>query len=550
MRILRLDIGEHKNRVEMHPLVTVVQNLDQEGADSLLQHIRSLARGSAVGVCGLIEDQSNLLVLEGDEMIALSHVTTVDVVVDSDNHAIKEAATSALQAEIDQLQRQADIDAAQVEEIRAQLDPTVKSRLARLRRELQQLVNGVDLNHERQQELETALEQSRRFDHLVKTSAEGVSEAIQAWEDYQAYLRENQEHVGRLSEAYASAQNQLAACKNAVAQAEQAAQPVLLTQDEEARLYELEELREQKSWRDHSPDAAELDSLLNKVGVTSWTGYTMHRMSPTAAPERVAHLEECRKTLRAQEQQSSHTRKTLNNDPIVSELESRRTKALELAQQKLGQDIQLSDDIHGKLRSLEHVQVNPEWLEAQKDLLTLLQTPGFGAPEDVDIEGAQAYATSWLKDNGLAESEVRGQDRVRQEIVVAERVLGRHNRAMAQMDRVEQRAASSKKQIARIFAARDAAEARGAHHTAELLSYIRSVTEEALWEASRAIPVAVTGSLEQIDVPELMSSLELLAQKVQVIVVSANPAVADWASSVGAQRALLTQASVGHIDAT
>ncbi len=548
MRILRLDIGENKNRVEMHPLVTVVQNLDEGGASSLLQHIRSLARGSAVGVSGLIEDQSNLLMLEGDEIIALSHVTTVDVVIDSDNRAVQEAATAALQAEIDQLQRQADIDAALVEEVRAQLDPTVKSRLARLRRELQCLVNGVDLDNERQQGLEAALERAGHFDHLIRTSAEGTQDAIDAWENYQEYLREHQNHVGQLSAAYASAQTQVDACKLAVTEAEEAAKPVLLTRDEESRLFELEELREERGWRDHSPDAAELDSLLKKVGVSSWTGYTMHRLSPKASPESLAQLEQARSALRTQEMQRSATRKTLNNDPVVAELELRRSEALKQAQLCLSNDVELSDDIGAKLRMLEHVQVNPNWIETQKELLTLLQTPGFGTPDDVDMERAQAYARSWLKENGQAKTEVRGQDQVRQEIVVAERILGRHNRAMVQIDSVEQRAEASRKQIARIFAARDAAEARGAHLTAELLSYIRTVTEEALWEAGSAIPVALTGSLDQIDIPELMASLELLAQKVQVVVVGSNQAVASWATSVGNQRALLTEATVGQFE--
>ena len=542
MRILRLDIGENRKSVEMHPLMTVVSTLDDSERASLLQNLRSLARGSAVGVSGLIEDQSKLLVLDGEGTIALSHVTTVDVVVDADSEAVQEASTHALQAEIDQLQRQADIDAALVEEIRAQLDPTVKSRLARLRLELQSLIDGADPDEQRRALVQQAYEHASSFEQLLIEQPEAVAAAVEAWDRYQAFLREHQDYVSQVSNSMSQAELQIDVSRQTVAAAEAEAVPVLLNGEEESRLFELEEARGAKGWQEGSPESNELNALLNKVGVTSWTAYTMHSVSPSVAPEKLGHIEKCREALKADEQALAEVKNKINTDPIVGELERLRSEANQQALTQLGGD-QLPDNVGAALGGLQQTQISPEWLEAQKELLSLLQTPGFGAPDSLDLEGAQGWSRLWLQQNDEKRGKVRDKGQVRKEILVAEQVLGRHNRAMAQMDRVEQRSTTSRTQISKIFQARKSAEARGAHHTAELLSFVRSMTEQALWESSSAIPVAVTGSLRNIDVSELMSSLELLAQRVQVVVVSDNADVVRWVEIAGPERALVSNPS-------
>ena len=117
-----------------------------------------------------------------------------------------------------------------------------------------------------------------------------IADLLSKWEEYERERQQNEQHLGQLEQEVARAQEVAEQSRQRLEQAELEAKPVLLTSAEEARLEHLYELDSGgKGWRRKGlapEEHAERQALLDKVGVNSWTEYSVFRMSPTASPEK------------------------------------------------------------------------------------------------------------------------------------------------------------------------------------------------------------------------------------------------------------------------
>ena len=134
MRLLRFDFRDDFSSVDLHPLITVVSGLEPAHQRQLFEAVRRLSSGSTVGLRGLVEHQGLLVELDAGTGDPLGSVSTeAPVLIYVDGVAVQSCEVG-LQAEIDQLERQAAIDAVAVEEIRADLDLAVRAKVLGLRR--------------------------------------------------------------------------------------------------------------------------------------------------------------------------------------------------------------------------------------------------------------------------------------------------------------------------------------------------------------------------------------------------------------------------------
>ena len=125
MRFLRLDFRDDLNSIDFHPLITVVSALDPAYQRQLFEAVRRLSSGSTVGLRGLVENEGLLLELDATVTDPLAPVNTSAAVLIYLDAVSAGSADVGLQAEIDQWERQAAIDAVAVEEIRANLDLSI-----------------------------------------------------------------------------------------------------------------------------------------------------------------------------------------------------------------------------------------------------------------------------------------------------------------------------------------------------------------------------------------------------------------------------------------
>ncbi|MEM7339107.1 MAG: hypothetical protein AAF467_10695 [Actinomycetota bacterium] len=134
MRLLRLDFRTTDRSVDLHPFVTVLPFLDRRERHELVEAIRQLARGSTLGLRGLLQHEGLLVDLDGESRYELPAFTTTNVVFDE--QAADGDDLYGLRAEVDQQRRVAEVSAAAVEELRSEIDPWAAERVADLEAKL------------------------------------------------------------------------------------------------------------------------------------------------------------------------------------------------------------------------------------------------------------------------------------------------------------------------------------------------------------------------------------------------------------------------------
>ncbi len=567
MRFLRLDFGDDLHSLDLHPLVTVVSGLSTKHQRQLFESVRRFSTGDTGGVRGLIEHDGELVELDGRSKDRLESLQTAsDVVVYVDGVADTANRLVGLQAEIDQWERRAAIAAVVVEEIRADLDPSLKAKVAELRRLVDPMgVANNDLSEASTQQVRymaarAAFERVQTTERYVRKVDPAVADLIEQWDAYQIRRRQNDEHLHTLENEVEQAKQAVEQARARKHHAESAAKPVLLTGEEETRLEALAELENDsgKGWRRKGmseEERAEMQQLLAKVGVNSWTEYWVFRTAPTATPERMAAVADAAKELELAIDRQQRIEQLAASDEVYLELEMSLNRLRKEAKEHLGAVV--PKDLGAALKGLIDEVESPEWLAALNDLRDVLASNDLRPPYGYEPDEILGWTASWLEaearlqessdlDANRSPEEVESLNR---ELERAEQRLLRHRRALIRIERAERSARAASERLERLQLQMTERQTRSGPATADdVVSFIRPVLDRVALDTGGSVPVVVTGSMPGLDGPEmeiLMSELESLAQKVQVIVVTNRTEAINWAGEVGLRRAVLCSGASG-----
>lgn len=552
MRILRLDLGQGRIGVDLHPFLTVVHGVSPLERDDLVDALRRLARGSANGLHGLLQHQGLLVEMDGsgNGPLAGRALTTADVVVDADAGSLDDL--PRLQAQIDQQQRRAEIDAVVVEEVRADFDPAARARLAVLEARLDP---GAEAVLARRRAQATRLRETvAALDGLapvIQEAPDGVPALRQRWERYQTRVEEAEQHFAHLRAAVAQSETRLAVARQASEEAERQARPVLLTRDEEARLELLsfpgmDDTRRGKWRRVLRPEEqAEMEALLAKVGVESWTAYTVYRTDPVAPAARIEAAAQARRAVDEAEANLAETKAELETDAVSRQLNQELLDIRAAARAHLG--LMLPPDLGRALRELVVEKANPAWQAAVASLRQSLDSvddppDGVDASAD-DVAVLVAGAGRWLAAMEAADRD-RDDETFQADLARARRDVDRHRRAMARLPRAEAAATASEAELNRL---RTEAGRRSAGEPLDLetlLARVAAVATQVAVDARGSLPMVIVGAfagLADDELDQVLDRCRQLSGGLQVVVVSDRASARRWAEAAGLGQALVSR---------
>lgn len=553
MRFLRLDFRDEVKGFDLHPLLTVISAAEQREIEQLLDAVRSFSSGSTGGLRGLIEHDGLLLEIDpavGEPLRGLATSAAVVLHVDGptgpDGHG-------GLAAELERWERQAAIDAVVAEEIRSDLDLSVSARVRRLRDRLrppQVDDSNATAGRLRLRAVRRAFDSVNLHPPLVPRSDDELESLIERWDRYRVRYHEQEGHLRNLSARVAEAERAVTAATDAMAEARLEARPSLLSPEHEARLEALVELTVTSSrWRRGltGEEEAEMRELLDSVGAKSWTEYSMQRMSPTVPPDKLAAVERAEDDLDQARQQLDHVRNERASDPVAADLSRELDEIKQDCQPLLG--VLVPADIGGALRQRVEMIDNVAWLDALNDLRDVLSSNELHPPCGFEPAEVLGWTDSWLRaqesllggpTRPVGEDDEAGTE-IRLELDSASHCLVRHDRALSQIEEAERVAERSMQRVAQLREQLEAHEGTRPPTTAsEIVDLVFPVAERVLNEVGGSLPLAIVGEhsgLPPAEIEELMESLEEMAERLQIILVSDNPTVAQWAKRVGLERA-------------
>jgi len=295
--------------------------------------------------------------------------------------------------------------------------------------------------------------------------------------------------------------------------------------------------------------------MLARVGVESWTAYTVYRVAPTAPPGKREAAEAAKRSLAEAEALLDEARTSLATDELTSDLNDEEDAIRAEARPHLGQ--LLPADLGEALQELVVQRPNPAWLRAVgelNDVLPSIDPPRVESatspieaelrPEEAD--GVVVAAERWLVAKRRERADIDF-DRIRDELGGAKRQLARHDRALQRIERAEAAAASSRNRLEAL----QALLAGGVEHDGDavpaVLALLAPIVAQVEQEAGGSVPIAVIGTfgtLTDDEACQLMDELERYASTLQVVVVSDHAAIGAWAQVAGLDRALVSRPKV------
>ncbi len=548
MRLLRLDLGGQSGSLNLHPFLTVMQRKGVDDRQPVINAARSLANGDGAGVHGLVETEKGLIELVGKPPADLGcPITTEDIVLDTDEAAGGTTSPPAMKAELDQLVRRASIDAVAVEMIRADLDPAAAARLQHLRSyqagdaealmDSRVVANLAKVGH--------ALSVVNEQPPTLIEAAAGMLDLIQRWRAYEAKATGHAPHVDALTERIAAAETEVKLAEIAQIQAEGEAQPVRLTHDEENRLDELAnpttEKRGKKKQRDRTEaESAEMNAILGRIGLPTYTAYAMHRLNPQAPPEKQAALHAATATVARAQADLEEAKAEASLDPVQRELQFDRAAIAEDAKPHLGEV--LPEDLGPALESRVTERENPLWIEALGKLFDALNSVGSGIPTNMEPADLPQWAVEWIE---ITEQDAREKagiapDDIEDQVTAAENALRRHAKAMARIDQMEAAAEQTARKAQHLEMQLARAEQPTPLGAAEALDNLLPQLERINAHAGSSCPVVLSGQFGELtddEVEDLLFSLEAFTEHFQLIVVTERNCAQQWAATVGLERA-------------
>ncbi len=549
MRILRLDLGTELGTVDLHPFVSIVHGLTPSQRQGLLDAVRSLARGSEPVPAGLVESNGVLTELPSDGVSGLGPFTTEDVVASVDSMSIDPSEIPAKKAELDQVRKQAQIDAVYVEEVRADLVPSALSDVQRIKDHL----NGVARPDAKQIQAEgsitavqAALESASIVEPVLRETRPEVAGLIDRWEQHRGLVAEAKGHLDGLNREIQKAETELTRTIEALAEAKQKAVPVTLSPAEDSRLTDLSTESMDKKGRGRKrsdEETEEMERLLAKVGQNTYSNYVMYRLDPQPSAEHAALVQAAEMSVDRARSNADDARTVLANDDIAFDLKRDYDEIKDEARVHLGP--MLPEDLGAALAGFVTETTNPEWLESMSVLGHELLAAGADpvAIEEVAPEDLPQVAEQWLRNAQMDLDSLRqgpAHSELEFALELAEARFNRHLRAMSRIDRMEATAAESSSRVAELSDQIARAEA-GESGQAGIVQTIRQVADRIRTQAGAAAPLVLDGEfagMEDSEVSFLLDELEILTKEMQIIVVSSRSVAGEWASNAGLRRAL------------
>ncbi len=547
MRILRLDLRNGQGTVDLHPFMSIVQGLGGPQAEELVAAIRGLVRGSDVGLGGLIESGGELLELRGDGTDAIGPLTTEDVFVALDD--VSGAGDPVvLQALFDQLEKRAMIEAAQLEEARADLDTGSAARVQRLHQSIAAFDGDDRSDLRRVEAVREAIDALALHQPILREMPGDIQEILGEWEEYEAARSASQPQIDAISEKIQQLMLDRESAQNAVTEAVALAIPVELTREEDARVEELSNpaVQSRRAKRSGSNDEDEMAELLARVGQTSYISYVMYRMAPQPAPETVAEVELAKLRLEQIEARLNEARADLEHGDVMQHLNGILEGVKTTARRHLGP--MLPSDLGSALRKQVVERENPDWVEALRDLYDELVAQQVAVPDDLDAQTLPTWAAKWISEteapidltSGPSRAELLGQ------LANAEKELERHARAMNRIDRLELVAATSADEAGDVAIRLASSDAPCGTSAERAVAMLRPLADRVRVQAGSSVPLILQGEFVDLEgdaIRDLLDELEVLAQDLQLVIVSNRAEAMEWASEVGLRRALCSSIS-------
>lgn len=556
MRFLRVDFEGELRSVDLHPFLNVVSGLSRHHQRRLFDTIRWLASGRTQGIRGLVEHQGILLELDGNHQAGLNEAATkADVVVYADIGP-GETPLLTFEDEIDFWRRRAAVDAARVEEIRADLDVVAKSDVVEIRQHLARTSPAKMLNEpdDRSAVVEAVRSCYFRVSKLPPINVhtdEQVVELIQRWKDLCVVRDRVEQDLSTSRLAVSEAEKEVARADAALAAANADAKPVRLTKEQEMRLEELcdpEHSSNKKRNKDSSAaDDEERKALLRIVGVSSWPAYTLSRLTPRIPEEKKTAVRDAERAHGLAEKNLAAANHHVNSSEEASGLTAQLADLRQDCQPFLG--VLIPKDIGAALEKLTSESPNPEWEHEVDGLAAVISEHNLQANEEgtADRTSTVAWAKSWLESLDLVAEdsqdklEPADRQKTRAKLEQAEERLLRHRRAVARLGPAEEMTTYSAERQARLeHVLEQRAGLSCPSSAAEVVKQLMSIVD--LESGSRA-PLVIVGSFEGLDADEverLMGALQGLSALRQVIVVTDRLQVASQALSFGMERAAVT----------
>ena len=562
MRFLRLDFRDDLNSIDFHPLLTVVSSLSAGQRRQLFEAVRRLSSGSTVGLRGLVEHQGLLVELDAAAGEPLGPATTTAaVLVFVDGVAIRQDQVG-LQAEIDQWERQATIDAVAVEEIRSNLDLAVRAKAFNLCRSVDPDGTGVVGRQATPRRLKieairTSFDAVNAHEAQIADCDPAIAALLEQWDEHLELVEASEEHLDQVAKEVRAAERAVEDSDDRLREARVAAQPRFLTDEQETRLEALHDIAQEAQAQARGKrkrtlteeEQQEYDDLLASVGARSWTDYSMFRFSTSVSPELTKAVEEAELELSVATQALEAARNFQARDEVAVKLQKSLEQIKVNAKPYLG--VLVPADIGAALKSQIDQVENPDWVQAVNDLRDVLSSNDLHPPFGFEPNEILGWTDSWLRaQEGLDVSSIdtsSTEDGSYADLMAqmsdARHNLVKHNRALSQIDRAERAAIRS---AMRVRDLKNQLRLRSAEPEAttasEVVAMVRPVAERVLQEIKGSVPIAVVGDMAALPDGEadvLMSHLEAIAKQVQVILVSEHPALSSWVDRAGMERATI-----------
>lgn len=584
MRLLRVDYAESPTTLDLHPLITVVDGLSASQRTELIGHVRRIAAGSTAGLRGLVHHGNELLELdglgEGLNLVAsdLEPVLKLDDQPEEKILGYKRALVSS----------------AQVEEIRAQLTTGLEAQVLDLRRRLREAIeqsedipveNGstldppgqsavVDVDRVMYSQVGEAFVRVQRTPRNVLNRPAEIVELQQRWSRFTSRWAESKQHTDQLEAGLNQASADLASAESALRVAEEAARPVLLSRTQERRLEQLAEKAEAGSrrWRRSNSlsdgEQRELDSLLQVVGVQSWTEYSVFRLAPTIAEDKQLALEQAEQNFAAAEARVESAGRALSEDALVAELAAERNSIRQAAAPYLG--ALMPEDLEQALLTYGHDDLNPEWAGAVTELCRVLDhaqlepvlssTDSDSAQGDFEHTADQIlnWTREWLVTQEQAMARIQavgtGPEEIAQSqpadqtvaaavdtvadlrsaLEQAERRLSGHRRAIDELAGAEARYRHDVLVAADI----DGVDGHPAGQAKSISDRLTEISGHPAGDEIGSLPLLVDLDAEGSpgdSVPDLLDKCRELSERFQIIVLARQPEAHVWADLVGSE---------------
>ena len=202
-------------------------------------------------------------------------------------------------------------------------------------------------------------------------------------------------------------------------------------------------------------------------------------------------------------------------------------------------------DIGEALREQMDDKENPDWVLALRHLRDVLASNDLRPPVVLEPEDLIAWVVRWLDSADATDTDPADSDEtvgdIEAQLVESKQVLARHHRALAKIGRLEQAAARSTTRLAQLKQhLTTRTESSAASTAGEVVGLVKPVADQIQDEVGGSVPIVVVGSMAELSdeqVEAAMDSLEQVAQRAQIIMVTPCEAAIRWATEAGQERA-------------